>query len=248
MQAATVKTGTGVPGARLTLKDGLKGGIPIAAGYIPIAIAFGVLARSEGIPNQITALMSLVVFAGASQFMGVGLMASGVMPWEIVTTTFIVNLRHLLMSASLSRRIEPGRLAGWMPLLAFGVTDETFSVASFRKEDQVSPDYVLGLNLIAFSAWNAGTWAGIFVARGLPELVRSSMGIALYAMFIGLVIPAMGKSKAVLAVSLTAATVHCLLGWVPLFSGLSQGWGIIISTLAAAAAGSVLFPGEADQA
>ncbi|MFZ5648043.1 MAG: AzlC family ABC transporter permease [Bacillota bacterium] len=225
----------------------MKAGIPIAVGYIPIAIAFGLLAKSVEIPNYITILMSLVVFAGASQFVGVTLMASGVTPWEIVLTTFIVNLRHLLMSASISRRIEKDRQRRWMPLLAFGITDETFSVASFRKEPLISPEFVLALNFLAFSAWNAGTWVGIFLAGGLPEIVRDSMGIALYAMFIGLLVPSLRTSKPVLVVSLVALAVHSLLNWIPLFSGLSAGWGIIISTLVAAAAGAAVFPGGDDQ-
>ncbi|MFZ5634603.1 MAG: AzlC family ABC transporter permease [Bacillota bacterium] len=228
--------------APLTFTGGLKAGVPIAVGYIPIAIAFGLLAKSAGIPNHITILMSLAVFAGASQFVGVNLMASGVAPWEIVMTTFIINLRHLLMSASISRRIDPGAWKKLMPVLAFGITDETFSVASFRKEQQISPEFVLGLNLLAFSAWNVGTWAGIFLAAGLPELVKSSMGIALYAMFIGLLAPALKKSGPVLVIAALAVAVHSILYWVPLFSGLSTGWKIIIATIAAAAAGAAIFP------
>lgn len=227
----------------LTLVEGLKAGIPIAVGYVPIAIAFGLLAKSADIPNHITILMSLVIFAGASQFVGVTLIASGVTAWEIVLTTFIINLRHLLMSASLSRRIEKSRQPGLMPLLAFGITDETFSVASFRKEPLISPQFVLALNFLAFFAWNIGTWIGIFLAGGLPGIIKDSMGIALYAMFIGLLVPSLKNSRPVLVVSLVALAAHSLLDWVPLFSGLSAGWGIIISTLAGAAAGAFIFPG-----
>ncbi len=236
----------GASTARLTAADGLKAGIPIAAGYIPIAIAFGVLAKSAGIPNHVTVIMSLAVFAGASQFAGVTLISSGAAAWEIIFTTFIINLRHLLMSASLSRRIERGRLRRWIPLLAFGITDETFSVASFRKEPLISPEFVLALNFLAFAAWNAGTWAGIFLAKGLPEIISDSMGIALYAMFIGLLVPSARKSKPVLLVSLAAVIIHSFIHWFPLFTGLSSGWGIIISTLAAAAAGAVIYPRGVD--
>ncbi|MFZ5652728.1 MAG: AzlC family ABC transporter permease [Bacillota bacterium] len=245
--AAEISAGEHQPEAPLKFADGLRAGIPIAVGYVPIAIAFGLLAKSAEIPNYITILMSLVVFAGASQFVGVTMMASGVTPWEIVLTTFIVNLRHLLMSASISRRIEQGRLRRWMPALAFGITDETFSVASFRKEPLLSPQFVMALNFLAFAAWNAGTWAGIFLAGELPAVIRDSMGIALYAMFIGLLVPSLRDSKPVLAVSLVAVGVHSIIGWIPFFSGLSAGWGIIISTLAAAMAGAVIFTGEAEQ-
>lgn len=227
----------------LTFADGMRAGIPIAAGYIPIAVAFGLLAKSAGIPNHIAILMSLAVFAGASQFIGANMMAAGVTPWEIVLTTFIINLRHMLMSASLSGRIEKNAPGALLPALAFGITDETFSVASFRKELALSPQFILGLNLLAFASWNAGTWAGIFLARGLPDLVRDSMGIALYAMFIGLLVPSLKTSRPVLAVFLLAVAIHSVLYWSPLIPGLSMGWGIIITTLAAAAAGAAIFPG-----
>lgn len=187
--------------------------------------------------------MSLAVYAGASQFIGANLMASAAASWEIVLTAFIINLRHLLMSASISRRIEGSASRGWMPLLAFGITDETFSVASFRKEAELSPKFVLGVNILAYASWNLGTWIGIFMARGLPEILKTSMGIALYAMFIGLLVPSLKRSRPVLVISLMAVAVHSVLHWVPLFAGLSAGWGIIITTLAAAAAGAAIFPG-----
>lgn len=229
--------------SRLTFVEGIKSGIPIAAGYIPIGIAFGLLAKSAGVPNHITILMSLAVYAGASQFIGANLMAAGTAPWEIVMTTFIINLRHMLMSASISRRIEEGTHKLWMPVLAFGITDETFSVASFRKEAELSPKFILGLNILAYASWNVGTWIGIFMARGLPEMLKTSMGIALYAMFIGLLVPSLRRSRPVLVISIMAVAVHSVLHWVPLFAGLSAGWGIIITTLAAAAAGAAIFPG-----
>lgn len=225
--------------AGLSLMDGIKAGIPIAIGYIPIALAFGILAKASGVPNLASSMMSLLVFAGASQFVAVNLIALGVMPWEIIMTTFILNLRHLLMSAALARRVQRNTSKKMLAVLAFGVTDETFSVASFRKERVLSPAFVLGLNFTAFSAWNAGTWAGIFLATGLPESIKASMGIALYAMFIGLLVPSLRTSKPFLIVSLVAAATHLVLNRVP------AGWAIIISAMVAAAAGALLFPKEA---
>ncbi|SFG66111.1 4-azaleucine resistance probable transporter AzlC [Desulfotomaculum arcticum] len=218
---------------------GIKAGIPIAVGYLPIAIAFGLLAQSAGVPNYITALMSLLIFAGASQFVGINLLVLGATNWEIILTTFILNLRHFLMTASISRRVKAGTSKQWLALLAFGVTDETFTVASLRKEQQLEPKFIFGLNLLAFSAWNVGTWLGIFLGAGLPEIVQSSMGIALYAMFIGLIVPSTRESKTVLIISLMAVTVNSLLYWLPVFKGLSAGWAIIISTVIASTAGAL---------
>jgi 4-azaleucine resistance transporter AzlC len=227
---------------QLTFRNGIKVGIPIAIGYIPIAIAFGLLARSSGIPNHISILMSLIIFAGASQFVGVNLISLGVASWEIVMATFILNLRHFLMCASLSQRIKEGTSKKYLALLSFGITDETFSVASLRKEEKLSPGFIFGLNLTAFSAWNIGTWIGVFLATGLPESVKSSMGIALYAMFMGLLVPSLKKSRPILIVSMISIAINCTLNYIPLFSSISAGWNIIISTVIASAIGTKLFP------
>lgn len=227
--------------------EGVKAGIPIAVGYLPIAVAFGLMSKAAGIPNYVGILMSLIVFAGASQFVGVNLLALGAASWEIVLTTFILNLRHFLMSASLSQSLKPGTKKMLLPLVSFGITDETFTVASLNSNDKLDVKYLLGLNLIGFSAWNIGTWCGLFLASGLPQSLKDSMGIALYAMFVGLLVPSAAKSKSVLVISLTAAAVNMLIKWLPMLSWISTGWAIILSTIIAAAAGSFLFPEEEKQ-
>ncbi|HBX23048.1 MAG TPA: branched-chain amino acid ABC transporter permease [Desulfotomaculum sp.] len=232
--------------ANLTFYHGVTAGLPVALGYIPIAITFGLLANAAGVPNHVSIMMSLLVFAGASQFVGVSLLAAGVTHWEIVLTTFILNLRHFLMTASVSQRIRQGTSKKTLALTAFGVTDETFTVASLRREPELSPAFVLGLNMVAFSAWNIGTWIGVFLGAGLPASLQASMGIALYAMFIGLLIPSMRDSRAVLLISLLAAGIHSLLQWLPPLHGLSTGWTIIITTVLAATAGALFYPERSD--
>lgn len=221
---------------------GIKTSIPIAVGYIPIAITFGLVAKSSGIPDYIALLMSFIVFAGASQFVGVNLIALGTNPWEIIFTTFILNLRHFLMTASLSMRIDPSLSKAWRCLLAFGVTDETFSVASLQKDQLLSPWFIIALNMLAFLAWNAGTWAGIFLASGLPPSLQASMGIALYAMFIGLLVPPLRSSRPILLVVLISVGINSALSWIPLSASLSTGWRIIMSTILAALAATMMFP------
>lgn len=228
--------------SNLTFINGIKAGTPIAVGYIPIAIAFGLLANSTGLPNYAGILMSLIVFAGASQFVAVNLLAIGSTYWEIILATLILNLRHFLMTASISQRIEEGTTKKFMALLSFGITDESFMVASTRNEEKLSPMFLLGLNLIGFSSWNIGTMIGIFLGTGLPDSIQSSMGIALYAMFIGLLIPSIKKAKPVLVVTLVAVLINSILHWIPLFSGISSGWGIIITTILTALIGAILFP------
>lgn len=223
-----------------TFFQGLRAGIPIAIGYVPIAIAFGLLAKSVGIPDQITVLLSLFVFAGASQFMAVQMAMSGVFVSEIIFTTFILNLRHFLMTASLGQRLEPAS-APWRFLLAYGVTDETFSVASLQQSPVLGKRYILGLNLLAYSFWNIGTWVGLFLSSSIPSSIQQSMGIALYAMFIGLLMPSIRGSAKVLVVVLSAVAVQLLLSSIGWFS---NGWRIILSTICGAAVGAFLFREE----
>ena len=227
----------------LTFLQGVRTGIPIAVGYVPTAVAFGATAKSTGIPDYVSVMMSLMVYAGASQFVGVNLLSVGA-AWEIVVTTFLLNLRHFLMSASLSQRIPKGASRIGLALVSFGLTDETFSLASVRQEPQLRPAFLAGLNLTAFAAWNAGTWIGVFLSASLPAAIQAGMGIALYAMFIGLLVPSLKRSRAIVAISLLAAGMHAVLRWVPPFSGLSAGLDILIVTVAAAAAGALLFPKE----
>lgn len=224
--------------------NGCQAAVPIAVGYIPIGITFGLLAKAGGIPNNITILMSLVIFAGASQFVGVSLLTLGSSQWEIVLTTLVLNLRHLLMSASLSQKADHQASKKYLALISFGITDETFTVASFRPEPELKKEFLLGLNLLAFLAWNAGTWMGISLAAGLPLAVKTSMGIALYVMFIGLLVPSFRKSRPALFIALLAMTLHSLLYYPPLFNGLSSGLKIVIATVITALVGAIMFRQE----
>lgn len=221
---------------------GVKAGLPIAFGYLPIAIAFGVLARNTGLSTLAAVFMSFAVFAGASQFVALNLLGIGTSYWQIIITTFILNLRHFLMSASLAQRLKPGKLT---PFLAFGVTDETFSVLSFQPAAENNPAFVFGVNTVAYLGWVGGTLGGSLVGQGLPALIQASMGIALYAMFIGLLIPKVKESKAAFCLTLIAVALSSLLHWgPPPLSTLAKGWKLIITTILVCTAGVLLFPEE----
>lgn len=213
--------------------EGVKAGMPVAIGYIPIAVAFGILAKSLDVPNLISLMMSVFIYAGASQFIGLNLLAIGSSLGEIVLTTFLLNLRHFLMSAALSQRIDAKISKNWRLLLSFGVTDETFALSALKTEKSLSRYFILGLHVIAFAAWNIGTWLGIFFSNALPAIIKASMGIALYAMFIGLLIPQIKKSKSARFSALLAIILNSLVSWY--FVGVSGGIGIIISTIISAA-------------
>ena len=160
-------------------------------------------------------------------------------------TTFVINIRYMLMSLSLSQKLErkTGTLARLA--LAFGITDETFVVGSLKPGTLTAP-FMLGLILMPIAGWNLGTLMGGCISTLLPQALQNAMGIALYAMFIALIIPAAKASVHVLCIICIAVAVQCGLNYIPVFSFLSDGFRVIISTVAAAGLGAWLFPGTDD--
>lgn len=219
---------------RQDFQRGATDAVPVMIGYFPIAIGYGVLA----VQNQLTALdavlMSLLVFAGAAQFVAVGLIAAGVDTLQIVIGVFFLNLRHLIMVLSLRNRfgLKPDRL---LKLSALLVTDETFSLAATRQQIAVPAAYLLGVGLGAYSAWVAGSAVGAWFAAGIPASLASLFGIGLYAMFIALLVPQVRRSLPAAIAAATAMLVSSLTQ--PL---LGTGWGIVLATLAGAVAGGLL--------
>ena len=226
---------------KLSLQNGLKAGLPVAIGYLPIALTFGLLARNSGLSFINTFLMSVMVFAGASQFVAVNLLALGTGIAEIVMTTFILNLRHLLMSASLSQKLVESIPERWLFLLSFGITDETFSVASM-KEEKLNDKFIFGLNLISYLAWVLGTVVGHLLGASLPEVIQSSMGIALYAMFIGLLVPNLKDSKPGLFTTLIAIIFSSIFYLLSDIINISEGWEIVLVTIIASLIATIFFP------
>jgi len=222
---------------------GLKQGIPIALGYVPVSFTFGLMAVGGGIPGWVAVLISLTNLTSAGQFAGTNLIISGKPLFEIALTTFVINIRYLLMSLSLSQRIAPQTSLLEKCIMSFGITDETFTVASLEKRD-ISFAYMIGLVSCPYWGWALGTAMGAAISSVLPAGIQNSMGIALYAMFIALIIPNSKKSKAAMVVTLVAIAISSLFTWAPHLKQISSGWSIIIATIAACLIGAVLFPRE----
>ncbi|WP_170006670.1 AzlC family ABC transporter permease [Bacillus fonticola] len=208
--------------------SGVRDGVSIAIGYMPIALAFGLLAKSTGLTLWEAIAMSVWVFAGASQYMALNLIAMGTSAVEIVMTTFVVNIRHFLMSASLQEKAE-NESKGKQALYAFGITDETFSVAAMKKGTLTS-GYLFGLIVMAYGSWVMNSGIGYVGGELLPAIVQEGMGIALYAMFVGLLVPSMKGSGKIVSLGLFAAAINS--GLVAF--GLSAGWAILLATLVSA--------------
>lgn len=184
----------------IQFRKGLAQGLPIFLGYIPAAVAFGVLGAATGLSVYETSAMSVWVFAGASQFMALNLIQNGVNIPEIIFAAFVLNLRHLLMSTVLTQKIK----GNWLvkSILAFGITDEAFVLSTVcnngdKDEGSLGIDAArfAGMALVAYSGWVAGTLLGVVFVNILPQAVMKGMGISLYAMFIALLVPSLKKSR-----------------------------------------------------
>ena len=210
--------------------SGLKAGTSIAIGYFPVALTFGLLAKTAGLSIIEATAMSLFVFAGASQYIALSLITAAVNPMLIVMNTFIVNIRHFLMTASLNEKMMPEKR--WIKALyAFGITDESFSVLATSKKERVSTSFAFGVTFIAYASWVIFTAVGHVVGANLPIFLQAAMSIALYAMFVGLLVPSMKGNRKVVMLAGTAAAIHSFFYFTEL---LSTGWAILFSTLASA--------------
>jgi 4-azaleucine resistance transporter AzlC len=212
--------------------EGLGLGLPIVFGYVPVAIAFGLVCRNAGLPPYMALLFSALVFAGASQFMAVEMLAMGIQGLEVVAATLAVNFRHFLMSSSIASRVPT-------PVVAFGITDEVFAVSS-TYGGVLSARLVIGIEAVAYTAWCGGTVLGAVAGEVLPPLIQQALGVTLYALFVSLLVPQLQRDRGVVAAVVAAVGIRLGLGatgWLP--AGVVLLCAIAGGALAGAAAGPV---------
>jgi len=231
------------PEGRSQFLRGMAAGLPVVIGYFPIAVTFGLLAN-EHISMLHAVCMSAWVYAGASQFMAIGLIGAQSAAAEIVAATFLMNFRHFIMSASISQRVKSQRSKA-APLIAFWLTDETFSVAMAMKK-KLHPRFLLGLEISAYLSWVSGTSLGFSVGAFIPLLLQESMYIALYALFVALLIPHVKSSLAkgslyILFTAGFAAGVNTILQH---FHIMKPGWALVTAILSASILGALLNPDD----
>lgn len=219
---------------------GAKLGLPIALGYIPVSFSFGMLAVAGGIPPWAAIIISMTNLTSAGQFAGINIISAAGGLWELGITTFVINLRYMLMSLSLSQKIEKMPLHKRL-ITAFGITDEIFAVASTTPVKVTFP-FMLGLIAVPYVGWAAGTAMGAFINGLLPKSLADAMGITLYAMFVAIIIPAARRNKRVLYVLIAAVAVSCVIYFALPF--ISSGWAVIIAAVIASAIGASFFPHE----
>lgn len=227
--------------------SGLKDGMPICFGYFAVSFAFGIQAAGIGLSVFEASVLSALNVTSAGQFAALAIIASGASLIELAFTQLIINLRYFLMSCALSQKLSPSLPLGHRLGIAYGMTDEIFAVSVSQREP-LSPFYSYGLIAVAIPGWVLGTALGAAAGNILPASVVTALGVALYGMFLAIIIPPARRERAVgitVAVSFAASFAAARL---PGVSGISEGTRTVILTLVIAAAAALIFPRDEEDA
>lgn len=211
-------------------KQGVHDGIPICFGYFAVSFTFGMLAKKEGLTGMQAVLISLTNLTSAGQFAGLTLIVNGGGLVEMAVTQFVVNMRYFLMSCSLSQKVDRNMSFFHRFFLSFGITDEIFGVSACRK-GKVPPEFFYGLMSAAIPGWTFGTWCGVISGTFLPDNIISALGLAIYGMFLAIILPPAKHNKAVLVVVVSAMLLNFFAGIVPVVSEISSGFRMILVTI-----------------
>lgn len=224
-----------------SLTAGIQSGIPIFLGYLAVSFSFGIMAKNTGLSAWQAALLSATNLTSAGQFAGLSLISTGAPLVEMAVTQLVINLRYCLMSCALSQKISGRTPFFHRFLIAYGVTDEIFGV-SISREGYLNPLYFYGLTGISALGWVSGTFIGVVSGNLLPARIISALSIALYGMFIAVIIPPARKDRVIAGIVLIAMLSSLLFAVTPLLKEISSGFRIIILTLLISGIAAFLFP------
>ena len=220
---------------------GLKHGVPIGLGYLSVSFTFGMKAVADGLTPLQALLISMTNLTSAGQFAGLPLIIAQSSLIEAALTQFIINLRYALMSLSPSQKLDRDMNTPRRMFFSFANTDEIFAVASAQPE-KLYHHYLYGLMLMPYIGWSLGTLLGAAAGAVLPEFVCNALGIAIYGMFLAIIVPPARKEKPVRIVVLIAIAVSLMFNYLPVLNRVSGGFVVIICAVVAAALSAVLFP------
>lgn len=231
-------------GTKKNFLRGFKAGLPIGLGYLSVSFTFGLNAIALGLNWWQAVIISLMTVTSAGQFAGIQIMANPGMYFEMLISQLTINVRYSFMSISLSQKTNRrfNRLSRW--LLGFFVTDEIFAVAS--NEESVSRSFFSGLAVLPYLGWGGGTLIGALLGNILPARLMSALGLAIYGMFVAIVIPNTKKERSVLIVVLLSVAISCALYYLPGLNKISSGLAVSICAIIAAVVGAIFFPVKDD--
>lgn len=224
-------------------RKGMHDGIPIGLGYLAVAFTLGISAGNDGMNFAEAGLMSLLMHASAGEFAAMTVIAADAGLFEMIFTTIIVNMRYMLMSCALSQKLDKKTKLIHRFFIAHFVTDELFGI-SMALDEPLKPAYYYGAVLIASPGWVLGTIAGTIVGNVLPASVSACLSIALYGMFIAIVVPPAKKNRTILALVVISMLLSTVCTFVPFVRELSSGTRIIILTVLISAVAAIVRPVE----
>ena len=223
------------------LREGARDGLPIALGYFAVSFTLGIAAKRAGLTASQGFLASLLCNASAGEYAGFTMISASAALWELAIMTLIVNARYLLMSTALSQKFAPGTPFIHRLLVGFDVTDELFGIAIARP-GYLDPYYFYGAMLVAMPGWAFGTFFGVMAGNVLPTRLVSALSVALYGMFIAIVVPQMKASRANTIAVAIAVACSLAFHYVPALRGVSVGFAIILCAIAASLIAAIAFP------
>ena len=231
---------------RAVFVEGVHDGVPIALGYFVVAFTLGILAKTAGLSAWQGFVTSAVNIASAGEYAGFTVIAAQAPYLEIAVLTLVANARYFLMAAALAQRFAPDTPLLHRLAVSFGVTDEVFGITVARG-GMVQPYYNYGALAISVPAWSAGTSAGILAGGILPAAAVSALSVALYGMFVWVILPPAKKSRPIAGMVLASFLLSLAATYAPLTSELSGGTRTILLTLLIAGVGAALFPVHEEQ-
>ena len=223
-----------------SFKKGFRAGFPIGLGYLSVSFTFGLMAVSYGFTWWEALIISMTTVTSAGQFSGITTMLLPGQYVSMLISQLTINVRYSFMSISLSQKLDEKFKGIYRLLFGFMMTDEIFAVAS--QEENVTRSFFAGLCVLPYLGWRLGTLLGALLENVLPDRLMSALSVAIYGMFVAIVVPEMKKSKAVIFVVIIALLLSCFFTYIPLLADISSGLSISICAIAAAIIGAILFP------
>lgn len=225
----------------LNFAQGVRDGVPIGLGYLSVSFSFGLMAVRAGLPVWTAVLISASNLTSAGQVAGLSIIAAGGALIEMIVTQFVINMRYALMAVSLSQKADASFTTLRRMTAAFGITDEIFAVAA-SQDGTFGAKYLYGLIVMPFLGWTGGTFLGAAAGSILPEAIKAALGIAIYGMFLAIIVPPAMTDRGAFLAALCAAVLSCCLTYIPALSAISQGFSVVICACAAAALAAWLHP------
>lgn len=223
------------------VQDGMRDGIPIMMGYLAVGFSVGIAAKNAGMNVFQGFLLSFLNIASAGEYANITVIAADAAYIEIAIITLITNARYMLMSCALSQRFDPKTPFYHRLLVGFGITDEIFGI-TIAQPGTVKPAYVYGAFLVALPGWDIGTALGVWAGNVLPTSVTSALSVALFGMFLAIIIPPARKHRPVLLGVIASFILSCITTYLPLTASISGGTRTIILTVVIAGVLAFLCP------